>query len=58
VWKAPCRPSAIASEQVVEHGLRHMAALAKDDPVVAAELPAAWRETLSTHLPEPFRNLG
>jgi hypothetical protein len=35
-----------------------MAALAKDDPVVAAELPAAWRETLSTHLPEPFRNLG
>ena len=56
--EATAAPRAIASAQVVEHGLRHMAWLAKDDPVVAAELPAAWRETLATYMPEPFRNLG
>ncbi len=56
--EATAAPRAIASAQVVEHGLRHMAWLAKDDPVVAAELPTAWQVTLSSYMPEPFRNLG
>ena len=56
--EATAAPRAIASDQVVEHGLRHMAWLAQDDPVVAAELPGAWREVLAAYVPEPFRNLG
>jgi hypothetical protein len=55
---AAAAPRSIAIAQVVEHGLRHMAWLAHDDPVVATELPAAWRTLLSDYVPEPFRNLG
>lgn len=56
--KAAAAPRAIATTQVVEHGLRHMAWLAVDDPVVAAELPPGWRTLLATYVPEPFRNQG
>ena len=38
--------------QVVEHGLRHMAWLAVDDPVVAAELPDGWHALLATCRPK------
>ena len=55
---ATAAPRAVASEQVIEHGLRHMAWLAKDDPVVRHELPAEWHRVLATYVPEPFRNLG
>lgn len=55
---ATAAPRAIASDQVIEHGLRHMAWLAHDDPVVAAELPDAWRTLLAGYVPEPFRALG
>jgi hypothetical protein len=55
---ATAAPHAIAPGAVVEHGLRHLAWLAKDDPVVAAELPPAWRPVLGAFVPEPFRNLG
>ena len=55
---ATAAPRSIASAQVIEHGLRHMAWLAIDDHVVAAELPQSWREMLSEYVPEPFRNLG
>jgi len=51
-------PTEIGFEQVVEHGLRHMAWLAQDDPVVKAELPSAWRAALEAYVPEPFRNLA
>jgi hypothetical protein len=51
-------PRTIDVTQVVEHGLRHMAWLAKDDPVVAAELPPGWHRVLAGYVPEPFRNLG
>jgi len=51
-------PTTIATAQVVEHGLRHMAWLAVDDPVVATTLSAAWRTALATYVPEPFRHLG
>lgn len=56
--EATAAPRDIATGQVVEHGLRHMAWLAKDDPVVAAGLPAGWRDLLADYVPEPFRNLG
>ena len=55
---ATTAPRAIASASVVEHGLRHMAWLAKEDPIVAAELSDGWREALALYVPEPFRNLG
>jgi hypothetical protein len=42
----------------VEHGLRHLAWLAGDDPAVAAELPPAWRAALEAYVPEPFRSMG
>jgi hypothetical protein len=56
--EATAAPHEVATTQVVEHGLRHMAWLAVDDPVVAAQLPAGWRTLLATYAPEPFRNLG
>ena len=56
--EATAAPREIATTQVVEHGLRHMAWLAKDDPAVAAELPETWRTLLSAYVAEPFRNLG
>ena len=56
--EATAAPRDIAHEQVVEHGLRHLAWLAIDDPVVAAELSDGWRHALVPYVPEPFRNLG
>lgn len=55
---ATSAPDAIADEQVIEHGLRHLAWLAVDDPVVSAELSGPWRGALAGYAPEPFRNLG
>lgn len=56
--EATAAPRDIATTQVVEHGLRHMAWLAEDDPAVAAVLSSDWRIMLSSYAPEPFRNLG
>jgi hypothetical protein len=56
--EATVAPRAIAHDQVVEHGLRHLAWLAEDDSVVAAELSPAWRSALAGYVPEPFRALG
>jgi hypothetical protein len=56
--EATAAPRAIAHDQVVEHGLRHLAWLVHDDPVVAAELPSAWATVLADYVPEPFRALG
>lgn len=56
--EATAAPREVSTSQVVEHGLRHMAWLAQDDPIVAAELPAAWRIQLADYVPEPFRDLG
>jgi hypothetical protein len=55
---ATAAPRAIASGQVIEHGLRHMAWLARDDQAVAAELTEPWRAALEQYVPEPFRALG
>jgi hypothetical protein len=56
--EATAAPREIASSAVVEHGLRHLAWLAADDPAISAELPPAWRPVLAGYVPEPFRNLG
>jgi hypothetical protein len=56
--EATAAPRDIAHEQVIEHGLRHLAWLAVDDPVVRAELSPGWRDALTGYVPEPFRNLG
>ena len=56
--EATAAPPAIGHAQVVEHGLRHLAWLVQDDPVVAAELEPAWAGVLAEYVPEPFRALG
>jgi hypothetical protein len=56
--EATAAPRAIAHVQVVEHGLRHLAWLVRDDPVVAAELQPPWPQILAGYVPEPFRALG
>jgi hypothetical protein len=55
---ATVAPRDIATDQVVEHALRHLAWLAEDDPVVREELSPAWHAALAAYVPEPFRNLG
>jgi hypothetical protein len=51
-------PASIGHAQVLEHGLRHLAWLVRDDPVVASRLSEGWREALADYVPEPFRSLG
>jgi hypothetical protein len=55
---AAAAPVQIASAQVVEHGLRHLAWLVKDDPVVKERLRGGWRSVLEGYVPEPFRHLS
>jgi hypothetical protein len=55
---ATAAPSRIAAVQVIEHGLRHLAWLAKDDAVVKGTLSEEWREALARYVPEPFQHLG
>jgi hypothetical protein len=49
-------PDSIATTQVLEHALRHLAWLVTDDPAVSGALPE-WRSVLEGYLPEPFRQL-
>jgi hypothetical protein len=51
-------PAEIASAQVLEHALRHLAWLDKDDPVVMGALTETWKTALGGYKPEPFRHLG
>jgi hypothetical protein len=55
--EATSAAKSIAAAQVLEHGLRHLAWLAKEDPVVIATLNADWTRVLADYRPEPFRNL-
>jgi len=54
---ATAAPASIQVDQVVEHALRHLAWLLRDDPAVAAALPD-WAPLLDAYVPEPFRQLG
>jgi hypothetical protein len=47
----------IAAAQVLEHGLRHLAWLVREDPVVMGVLNEDWKEALADYRPEPFRNI-
>ncbi|HKW72192.1 MAG TPA: hypothetical protein VJQ08_05140 [Candidatus Dormibacteraeota bacterium] len=49
-------PKAIGVEAVLEHALRHLSWLVKDDPAVMQAL-AGWKTVLADFQPEPFRAL-
>jgi hypothetical protein len=55
--EATAAPRAIAHAQVLEHGLRHLAWLARDDAVVGRALSESWHAALAGYVPEPFRVL-
>lgn len=55
--EATAAPKAIGVEAVLEHALRHLSWLVKDDPAVMREL-AAWKDVLAAYQPEPFRALA
>jgi hypothetical protein len=50
-------PPAIGVLQVLEHALRHLAWLVRDDPAIAGALPD-WSDVLAGSVPEPFRAFG
>ena len=50
-------PPEIRTDHVVEHALRHLAWLSRDDPVVRRELSTGWRLALASYVPEPFRSM-
>jgi hypothetical protein len=50
-------PTSIDYQQVLEHGLRHLAWLAREDQVVGATLSDEWKLVLAGYVPEPFRHL-
>jgi hypothetical protein len=54
---ATTAPPRIDAGPVIEHGLRHLAWLVRDDPAVAQALPAPWHDLLGGYVPEPFRHL-
>ena len=55
--EATAPPTDIGVLQVLEHALRHVAWLAKDDPTIKSEL-ADWSTALASYVPEPFRAFG
>lgn len=55
---ADAAPDAIAHDQVLHHALRHLAWLAREDPVVKEALDAGWHEALTGYVPATFEQLG
>ena len=53
---ATAAPASVAIGQVLEHALRHLAWLIRDDDAVRVALPD-WRADLAAYVPEPFRGL-
>jgi hypothetical protein len=53
---ATAAPQAIGVDAVLEHALRHLSWLVKDDPAVMVALDG-WRGVLAEFQPEPFRAL-
>jgi hypothetical protein len=54
---ATAGPLAVTHQQVLEHGLRHLAWLIRDDRVVRGALDEGWRRALADYVPQPFRHL-
>ncbi|GAC1613244.1 MAG: hypothetical protein NVS9B1_21300 [Candidatus Dormibacteraceae bacterium] len=50
-------PASITVAAVLEHAVRHLAWLNREDPAIAAELET-WSAVLADYRPEPFRALG
>jgi len=50
-------PEQVHLSQVVEHGLRHLAWLVREDEAIHQAL-AGWSNALSEYEPEPFRAFG
>ena len=50
-------PLSIGVTQVIEHALRHLSWLVRDDPAIAAALHE-WAAVLASYQPEPFRAFG
>lgn len=50
-------PPIIGVLQVLEHALRHLSWLVRDDQAIASVLPD-WLEILADYVPEPFRAFG
>jgi hypothetical protein len=48
----------IAYQQVLEHGLRHLSWLSREDPVVQNILSPEWKSVLAGYVPEPFLHLA
>jgi hypothetical protein len=53
---AMAAPTSIAVEAVIEHAMRHLSWLVRDDPAVMQAL-AGWNDVLARFQPEPFRAL-
>jgi hypothetical protein len=51
-------PPTIEIDHVVEHALRHLAWLGRDDPVIKDLLHGGWFRALEAYEPEPFRSLS
>jgi hypothetical protein len=47
-------PPSVHLSQVVEHGLRHLAWLVREDDAIRAAMPG-WTDALAAYAPEPFR---
>ena len=54
---ATSAPESIAIEAVLEHALRHLSWLVRDDPSVSHALDG-WTDILADFEPEPFRSLA
>jgi hypothetical protein len=54
---ATAPPPAIGVGQVLEHALRHLAWLVREDELIAKTLPG-WQALLEGYVPEPFRGFG
>ncbi len=50
-------PEVIGSPQVLEHALRHLAWLAREDEVVGGTLDGEWHRVLAGYVPAPFEQL-
>jgi hypothetical protein len=55
--EATAPPTGIGVAQVIEHALRHLSWLVRDDAAIAEALPG-WNDVLDRYRPEPFRALG
>ena len=55
--EAMAAPTSIAVEAVLEHALRHLSWLVRDDPAVMKAL-SDWKAVLAGYQPEPFRALA